>query len=206
MAVPVVGLTGGIASGKSTVARAFAARGVPVIDADQLAREVVAPGSDGLREIVATFGEQLLLADGSLDRKALGALVFADPERRMKLNAITHPRIGQLSAQRIASVDSAEHPFAIYEAPLIVENGLHRAMHALIVVALDVPMQIERVMQRDGLSASEASERIAAQAPLETKLAAADFVLDNSGPLSSLEARVDDIHAQLLARVRGETR
>jgi dephospho-CoA kinase len=203
MAVPVVGLTGGIASGKSTVARAFAERGVPIIDADQLAREVVLPGSDGLAEIIDTFGRDVLLRDGSLDRKALAARVFPDPTLRMKLNAITHPRIGRLSAERMASIDSS-HPYLIYEAPLIVENNLHRAMHALIVVALDVSAQIERVMNRDGLSNAEATARIAAQAPLERKLAAADFVIENGGELSSISPRVDEIHAQLLARFRGK--
>src|SRR5690349_6351079 len=105
MGVPVVGLTGGIASGKSTVARAFKELGVPVIDADQLAREVVAPGSEGLGEIVAAFGDDVLLADGTLDRQAVAARVFADSALRARLNAITHPRIGQLSAERIAAVD-----------------------------------------------------------------------------------------------------
>lgn len=203
MAVPVVGLTGGIASGKSTVARVFAERGVPVIDADQLAREVVAPGSEGLLEIVATFGGDVLLPDGSLDRKALGAKVFADPALRQKLNAITHPRIGRLSAERIASVDAARHPYAIYEAALIVENNLHRAMRALVVVALDGARQLERMMRRDALTLDEAEARLRAQAPLAHKLAAADFVIDNNGELSQLVSNVDDVHAQLLARLRG---
>src|SRR4051794_36454733 len=119
MTVPVVGLTGGIASGKSTVARAFIARGIPVVDADQLAREVVALGSDGLNELVQTFGCEILLPDGSLDRKALGARIFADPALRSKLNAIVHPRIALLSAERLGSLQKEAIPYMIYEAPLI---------------------------------------------------------------------------------------
>lgn len=201
MTVPVVGLTGGIASGKSTVGRAFAERGIPVIDADQLAREVVATGSDGLAAIVRTFGEEVLLADGTLDRKALGARVFADRTLLGQLNAITHPRVAQLSAKRLASIAEGSVPYAIYEAPLIVENGLHRAMRALIVVALEVPAQIERMMQRDGLGRAEAESRIAAQAPLAKKLEAADYVIDNGGDLSSLFQRVETVHQQLLTKL-----
>jgi len=205
MAVPVVGLTGGIASGKSTVARAFAARGVPVVDADQLAREVVAPGTEGLAEIVATFGDDVLLADGALDRKALGARVFHDAGLRQKLNAITHPRIARLSAQRLASVDVTA-PYAIYEAALIVENGLHRAMQALIVVALAPEVQRARMITRDGLSEDEAVRRIEAQAPLAKKLEVADYVIDNSGELTELSRRVDEVHRALLERLRGGAR
>ncbi|HVZ31654.1 MAG TPA: dephospho-CoA kinase [Polyangiaceae bacterium] len=205
MAVPVVGLTGGIASGKSTAARAFAERGVPVVDADQLAREVVAPGTDALTELVSAFGRDILLPDGSLDRKAVGARVFRDPALRQALNSITHPRIARLSAERLAQVDPAV-PYAIYEAPLIVENGLHRAMRALIVVALDPQTQLQRAMHRDALDREEAERRMAAQAPLARKLEAADYVIDNNGDLRSLYARVDEIHHQLLDRLRGGPR
>jgi dephospho-CoA kinase len=203
MAVPVVGLTGGIASGKSTVARAFGALGVPVVDADQLAREVVAPGSEGLAEIVELFGPEILLPDGSLHRKALGARVFEDAALRQKLNAITHPRIGRLSAQRLASLEHSGAPYALYEAALIVETGMHRGMAALVVVAADPATQVARIEQRDGLDASEAQSRIAAQAPLAAKLAAADFVIDNSAGLSALNARVAEVHEQLKARLAG---
>lgn len=202
-AVPVVGLTGGIASGKSTVARAFADRGVPVVDADQLAREVVAPGSEGLAEIIETFGPEVLLPDGSLDRKALGARVFQDSSLRQRLNAITHPRIARLSAERLAQIDPRKAPYALYEAALIVENGLHRAMHALVVVALDTTTQLARIMQRDRLPAEEAARRIEAQASLTEKLRAAQFVIDNSGPLEELEPRVDEVHRLLIERLRG---
>lgn len=200
MAVPVVGLTGGIASGKSTVGRAFAELGVPVIDADQLAREVVAPGSEGLAEIVATFGDDLLLPDGTLDRKALGARVFQDAALRQKLNAITHPRIARLSTARIAAIDAGV-PYALYEAALIVENGLHRGMAALVVVAVDAAKQLDRIVLRDGLETTEAARRIAAQAPLAQKLEVADFVIDNSGAPAVVAEKVHEVHGQILARL-----
>jgi dephospho-CoA kinase len=201
MSVPVVGLTGGIASGKSTVARAFAQRGIPVIDADQLAREVVAPGSRGLAAIVDVFGSEVLLDDGSLDRKGLGARVFADRALLLKLNAITHPLVAQLSAERLGGIAVGSTPYAIYEAPLIVENGLHHAMRALVVVSLSEPLQIERMMKRDGVGRDDAERRIQAQAPLSKKLEAADYVIDNDQDLSTLSRRVDSVHEQLVRRV-----
>ncbi|HEY6877243.1 MAG TPA: dephospho-CoA kinase [Polyangiales bacterium] len=199
MAVPVVGLTGGIASGKSTVARAFAQRGIPVIDADVLAREVVAPGSAGLQEIVDTFGHQALLSDGTLNRKHVAALVFADPALRLKLNAITHPRVAQLAAERLAELRPGSVPYAIYEAPLIVENGLHHSMRALIVVAIESALQIERVMSRDSLDRAAAEARLRAQAPLEHKLAAATYVIDNGKTLAHLAPQVDAVHTKILS-------
>ncbi|HEX5658028.1 MAG TPA: dephospho-CoA kinase [Polyangiales bacterium] len=205
MTVPVVGLTGGIASGKSTVARAFALRGIPVVDADQLAREVVAPGSEGLAAVVREFGDDVLLSDGNLDRKAVAARVFADPTLRVKLQSILHPRIGQLSQQRLAEVPR-DKPYAIYEAPLIVESGLHHGMQALIVVAIAPELQIERVMARDGRAREDAEARLRAQAPLERKLAAATYVIDNGRALSELDPQVDAVHAKILSALGGSTR
>ncbi len=201
MTTPVVGLTGGIAAGKSTVARSFAALGVPVVDADRLAREAVAPGSEGLAEIVAVFGPDILLADGNLDRKALGARVFADASLRARLNAITHPRIGQLGARQIAEHGQRGASYVIYEAPLIVENNLHRAMQALVVVSVDPVVQLARLIKRDGLTQSEAEARIAAQMPLEKKLEVADFVIDNSGEPEVVAERVHEVHGLILARL-----
>lgn len=201
MTTPVVGLTGGIAAGKSTVARSFAALGVPVVDADKLARDAVAIGSEGLAEIVAAFGSDVLLADGSLDRKALGARVFADSTLRARLNAITHPRIAQLGAQQIADHGKAGANYVIYEAALIVENNLQRAMQALVVVSVDPVVQLARLLKRDGLSESEAQARIAAQMPLEKKIEAADFVIDNSGAPEVVAERVADVHGLILARL-----
>jgi dephospho-CoA kinase len=200
MTVPVVGLTGGIASGKSTVARHFASLGVPAVDADLLAREVVAQGSPGLAAIEAAFGPGVLLPDGGLDRKAMGQLIFQDAAARARLNAIMHPRIAALGAERIRALATKGVPYVLYEAALIVENGLHRAMQGLIVVAADAATQRTRIMKRDALSASEAEARILAQASLERKLEVADFVIDNSDELADgLLERVRTVHAALLA-------
>ncbi len=202
MTLPTVGLTGGIAAGKSTVSRAFEALGVPIVDADLLAREVVEPGTEGLAEIVRVFGADVLQADGRLDRKALGARVFADAALRAKLNAITHPRIALAAAQRMQAIAKLQVPYAMYEAALIVENGMHRGMHALVVVSVDELTQLERLKLRDGLTHDEALARVAAQAPLAHKLAAADFVIDNSTHRDLTLSRVNEVHDALLARVK----
>src|ERR1700755_3053543 len=131
----VIGLTGGIASGKSSVARVLRELGIAVIDADQIAREVAAKGTDGLREIVATFGSEVLDSKAELDRPKLGQVVFNDPAARQKLNAILHPRIGRLSAERIAAAQAGPSAYVIYEAPLLVETGAHRGFSALILVS-----------------------------------------------------------------------
>lgn len=179
--VHIYGLTGGIASGKSSVAAAFARLGAAVVDADQLARDVVVPGSEALTEILQRFGEQVLLADGSLDRKALGAIVFSDNEAREALNRITHPRIAAAGQEAIAAHAKRGAEIVLYEAALIVENNLHKAMQGLIVVSLPEPIQVERLMKRDGLKRSEAEARIASQLPLSEKVRVADYVIDNSG-------------------------
>ncbi len=201
MGFSTVGLTGGIASGKSTVARGFEALGVPVVDADLLAREVVEPGTEGLAEIVHVFGTEALHANGTLNRKAIGARVFADPRLRAELNAITHPRIAALAARRIEAHARAGAPYAIYEAALIVESGLHHALDALVVVAANEAAQLARLRARDALGEEEARARIAAQAPLARKLAAADFIIDNNGATGVTLARVSEVHEALLARV-----
>ena len=146
-ATRIIGLTGGIASGKSTVARHLAELGVPVVDADRLAREVVEPGQPALTELVGEFGADILNSDGTLDRKRLGAIVFADPGKRARLNAITHPRIAAQGQAEIARHVTAGVPLVIYEAPLIVENGLHLGLGGLIVVSLPEDVQLERVMR-----------------------------------------------------------
>jgi dephospho-CoA kinase len=203
MAARVVGLTGGIAAGKSTVARRFEELGAAIVDADKLARDAVAKGSEGLAEIVAAFGEGVLLSDGELDRKALGARVFADAGLRARLNAITHPRIAQLGALQIAEHTRRGAPYVLYEAALIVESGLHRGFQALVVVSVDPVVQLARLIERDGLSESEAKARIAAQMPLEKKVEVADFVIDNSGEPDALRERVAEVHGSLLARFGG---
>jgi dephospho-CoA kinase len=191
--VRIFGLTGGLASGKSTVARRLAALGVPVIDADQLAREVVAPGTPGLAAVASAFGPSVILPDGSLDRPRLASLVFGDPELRRRLNAIVHPLIGAASAARMAALEARGEPLACYEAALLVENGLADAFRPLVVVAVDEETQVARAMARDGATEAEARARIAAQLPLAAKIAAADHVIDTSGPRHETEKRIDEV-------------
>jgi len=177
----IIGLTGGIASGKSAVAAILRELGGPVVDADQVAREVVEPGTPALAEIVERWGQDVLDADGRLDRKKLGALVFGDDEARRALNAITHPRIAAASQHKIAELAAAGANTIIYEAALIVENKLHAGMSALIVVSVPPELQLQRLMERDGIGATEAQARVDAQLPLADKVAVADHVIDNSG-------------------------
>jgi dephospho-CoA kinase len=198
MAIRVFGLTGGVASGKSSVSRLLRARGVEVVDADEVARAVVEPGSEGLREVVACFGDEVLRADGSLDRPRLGKLVFAEPERRAELNGILHPRIAAETQRRIASLERRGVMLACYDAALLVENGLADAFRPLVVVALDAEAQVARLCARDGIDEPAARQRLQAQFPLHKKVAEADVVIDNGGTLEQLEARVDEA----LERVR----
>ncbi|HKP62028.1 MAG TPA: dephospho-CoA kinase [Polyangiales bacterium] len=197
---PIIGLTGGIASGKSTVARILSELGVAVIDADLLAREVVAKGSDGLREVVQEFGSDLLDAHGELDRPKLGQRVFGDADARKKLNAIIHPRIGRLSAERIQLAQQTASPYVVYEAALLVETGAHRGMNALIVVAAGSERQLERSMARDGLDEAAARARLDAQLPLSAKLDAADYVITNDADLAALRAETLRTHHAIIER------
>ena len=192
----VLGLTGGIASGKSTVAGMFAARGVPVLDADQLLREVQEPGRPAHAEIAAAWPEALA-ADGTIDRKRLGGIVFADPAARARLEAITHPRIRALSDERLAALAAAGHPLAIYEASLLVEAGRHEELDGLIVVRTAPATQLDRVLARGGLSRAQAEARIAAQLPLADKLRVATHVIDNDGDRAATEAQVESLLAAL---------
>jgi dephospho-CoA kinase len=192
----VYGLTGNIGSGKSTVARMLVARGVPVIDADQVAREVVEPGRPALQEIAARW-PQVIAKDGTLDRKALAARVFADQHERTELNQIIHPRIAEEVSARLGALAGAGHTVAVYEAALIVENGLHRGLDGLIVVTAPEDVQISRLRLRDGMSEEEARARIAAQLPAAEKVRAATFVIENGGSESGLSAQVDRLLAQL---------
>jgi dephospho-CoA kinase len=205
MTKPLIGLTGGIASGKSTVASQLSALGVWVIDADALAREVVVQGSEGLAEVVRVFGVDVLLLDGSLDREQLGRRVFADAEARKQLNGIIHPRIGKLSAERVEQASSSNAPYVVYEAPLLVETGANRGMAALIVVAAAPEVQLARVTTRDGLTLEAAQARLAAQLPLDVKLAAADYVIHNDGDRAHLLEQVDAVHRQILERFVGSS-
>lgn len=196
----VVGLTGGIGSGKSTVSKELRRLGAGVVDADLLAREVVAPGSEGLAEVVAAFGEGVLDKHGGLDRAKVGELVFGDGEARAKLVAITHPRIARLSMERLAALAATDCPYVIYEAPLLIESGAHRGMDVVVVVATGPDVQVRRIADRDGLSADAAQARIDAQAPLQDKLAVADHVIENDGTLQQLLGRTREVHEAILAR------
>jgi dephospho-CoA kinase len=191
--VHLFGLTGGIASGKSTVASRLRERGVPVIDADRLAREVVAPGTEGLKAIVEAFGPGVLGPDGALDRKALAALVFVDDAGRQRLNAITHPRISLLTMQRSAELSARGEPLACYEAALLVENGAANAFRPLVVVACPEEAQIARAQARDGATRDEAVARIRAQKPLAEKVAVADFVIDTNAAIEETLRRTDEV-------------
>lgn len=182
-----IGLSGGIGSGKSTVAHLFADLGAHVIDADAIAREVVAPGSDGLAELTESFGAGILNPDGSLNRAALADIVFADPTARNRLNAITHPRIGARTAELIAELPA--DAVLIHDVPLLVELGMQDAYDLVVIVDCPDEVRVQRLVAR-GLDEADARARIAAQATREQRLAVADIVIDNSGDLTSLTAQV----------------
>lgn len=201
---PVIGLTGGIASGKSSVARVLAELGIPVVDADALAREVVAAGSPGLAAIVARFGSDVLLESGELDRKKMGDLVFSDPEARRALNAITHPRIAAAGMAKLQALADHPAPYRVYEAALLVENKLAKAFAALVVVKVDPTTQLARLRGRDDSSEADAQARIDSQLPLAEKVAVADYVVDNSGTPEETRAQVLALHDTLVARFGGE--
>ena len=203
MALRIFGLTGGLASGKSTVAARFRARGVPVIDADQLARDVVAVGTPGLAAVVGAFGPGVLRPDGALDRAAVAALVFSDASKRRALNAIVHPRVAAASAEKIAALEAEGVTLACYEAPLLVENGLADGLRPLVVVAVPEDVQVARAMVRDASTREQAQARIAAQLPLSAKVAAADYVIDNAGTREETERKADEVLEAIRARVGG---
>ena len=196
----VIGLTGGIASGKSAVAALLRDRGAAVVDADQLARAAVAPGMPALAEIVKRFGTHVLTPDGQLDRAKLGAIVFHDQSARADLNRITHPRIHTLGQLEFARLAAAGYGVVFYEAALVVENKLHLAMPALIVVQVSPATQHERAAARDFLSPAEIDARIAAQAPMADKVAAATWVVNNDGTREQLAASVDELVAAITER------
>lgn len=178
----VFALTGGIGSGKSTVAEHFRSQGLPVVDADVLAREVVAPGTEGLAEIAAEFGPEVLTSEGALDRKRLGQIVFADAGARAALERIVHPRVRQAAQDAWSKLAGQGVPLACYEVPLLFETGQAEAYRPVVVVHVRPETQIARVMARDGVDRTTALSRIDAQLPLAEKAARADFVIDNDGP------------------------
>ncbi|HUM09578.1 MAG TPA: dephospho-CoA kinase [Myxococcaceae bacterium] len=192
----VVGLTGGIASGKSTVSAMFRSLGAPVIDADQVARDVVEPGTPGLEEVARRF-PGVVDASGQLDRVALGQRIFADPAERKALEAIVHPRIREEVARRTEALARAGARVVLYDAALLIENGLHRGMDGVILVAVPEPVQRARLAARDGLDEAAISARLAAQLPLADKRAHATWVVDNSGSLDETRAQVRRIWEEI---------
>jgi dephospho-CoA kinase len=194
-----IGLTGGVASGKSTVARLFAALGVPIIDTDVIAREVVAPGTPLLPRIAARFGPQALSADGSLDRAALRSIVFADPQARADLEALTHPAILKVMRARSAV---ASGPYQVLAIPLLLETHLEDEVDRVLVVDADEATRLRRLQARDGATLDEARAMLAAQAAREAHLAAADDVIVNDGDLAAVRDQVEALHARYVALSR----
>jgi dephospho-CoA kinase len=195
----VIGLTGGIASGKSTVARLLNRLGMPVVDADQLAREAVLPGMPALAEIAAEFGEQVLQGDGTLNRGQLAEIIFADSEARRRLEAIMHPAIAVLADARLSELRSSGAPVVVYVAPLLIEAGVINRVDEVWVVYLDRETQLMRLATRDGLSRQEAERRLAAQMPMEEKRKFGRVIIDNRGTAEELSRRVTEICASEFA-------
>jgi dephospho-CoA kinase len=193
-----VGLTGGIGSGKSEVSRRLAALGAVLIDADALAREVVAPGTEGLAEVVAAFGPAVLARDGALDRPRLGDLVFADKQLLDKLNGIVHPRV----EVRMRQLENAAGPgsIVVHDVPLIAENGLARLFDLVVVVDAAPDVQLHRLVSQRGMTQAQATARMAAQASRDQRLAIADIVVDNSGTLDELNRQVTTLWTELRRR------
>ncbi|AVH59331.1 MULTISPECIES: dephospho-CoA kinase [Streptomyces] len=193
-----VGLTGGIGAGKSEVSRLLVEHGAVLIDADRIAREVVAPGTPGLAAVVEAFGEDVLAPDGSLDRPKLGSIVFADPEKLAVLNSIVHPLVGARS--RALEDAASEDAVVIHDVPLLAENGLAPLYDLVIVVDASPATQLDRLIRLRGMTEEDARARMAVQAPREKRLEIADVVIDNDVPLEELERRVRDVWADLVRR------
>lgn len=195
-----VGLTGGIGSGKSAVGRLLAELGATVVDADVLAREAVAPGSDGLAAVVGEFGPGVLAEDGSLDRVAMASRVFADPTARQRLESIIHPRVRRRATEIEAAARARDpHAVVVHDVPLLVETHQQDDYDLVLVVDVPVDVQVQRLVESRGMSADEARARIAAQADRSARLAAADVVIDNSGTLDDLARRVRQVWSERLA-------
>jgi dephospho-CoA kinase len=196
----VFGLTGGLGSGKSSVAAHYRQRGLPVIDADALARAVVEPGSPGLSDIAREFGQEVLSPAGALDREKLAQRVFADPEARRRLEAITHPRIQARRDELLRELETAGEPLVCYEVPLLFEKGLELGLRPVVVVSVPEALQVERARRRDRATEAMVRARLDAQLPLAEKAARADFVIDNGGALATTLAAADEV----LRRICGE--
>jgi len=198
-----VGLTGGIASGKSTVSEAFARLGAKVLDADEVAREVVLPGKPAWTKLRHTFGSEFFHPDGRLNRNKLRRLVFADPEQRSRLNAIVHPEVMREIDFRFEQLtSSAEHAVVLVDIPLLIEVGVAHRFDKVVVVYANESVQVMRLMQRDGLSREEARQALSVQIDLREKAKKADFVIDNSGTPGETQAQVEKVWQELLELAR----
>lgn len=203
-----VGLTGGIGAGKSEVTKRFAARGATIIDADALAREVVAVGTPGLAAVVAGFGEQMLAGDGSLDREKLAGLVFADDDARQRLNQIVHPLVAERVMELMAAGNARDPDgVMINDVPLIVEAGAADRYDVIVVVDAPVETQLDRLTRLRGMTEADAKARMAKQASREDRRAIADFVIANDGDLAALESQVEHVWTELvrLAAAKAKT-
>ncbi|MGO2426448.1 MAG: dephospho-CoA kinase [Corynebacterium flavescens] len=189
----LIGLTGGIGSGKSTVAALLAQHGWQVVDADAIAREIVKPGQPALARLVEAFGEDILAVAGTLRRSVLAQRAFADAEHTQVLNSITHPAIEEETQWRFAAARAAGEPYVVYDMPLLVDKGLHTGMDAVIVVDVDKDTRIARLVDSRGLDEADARARIAAQVSDDVRLGAADYVIDNNGTLSQLAPQVAEV-------------
>jgi dephospho-CoA kinase len=198
--VYLVGLTGGIGSGKSTVAARLAEHGVPVVDADQVAREIVEPGEPALADLVAHFGERILTEDGRLDRAGLAAIAFADDEQRQALNAITHPRIGERLLARLQALEESGEPLVVLDHPLLIEGDPTGRVDTIVVVLAPEEVRVRRLVDQRGLDEDDVRARMRAQVDDDARRAAADHVVENDGDLEVLHERTD----ALLARLRDE--
>ena len=194
----ILGVTGGIASGKSTVAEMLENLGAPVIDFDRLAREVVEPGQPALKEIVSVFGQGILKTDGTLDRKKLSKAVFSDPEKRKELESIIHPRIIEIFKKRVKNVLGKDAPSIIQAViPLLFEVRLEHLVHKILLVYAPRETQIQRLIERDGISAEDAAKILGAQLPIDEKLGRADFVIRNEGSLEDTQRQVRELWEEL---------
>jgi dephospho-CoA kinase len=192
-----VGLTGGIGTGKSTVTRILRQLGIPVIDADHLAKEVVKAGTEGYAEVVKAFGADSIRVDGELDRKKIAAQVFADKNKLSLLESIIHPKVRSLTLQKKAELESQGTELAFYDVPLLFEKKMESLFDQIVVVTCDLAIQKLRLVERDGFSEEEAMKRIANQLPLEQKVKAAHFTIENNGTIAELEKRVSELVQKL---------
>jgi dephospho-CoA kinase len=198
----LIGLTGNIASGKSTVARLFVERGAVLIDADRLAREVVRPGTPALERIAERFGDEVLAPDGTLDRATLRGHVFSDGHELEALNAIVHPEVERLREQRIAQARAGGAPVVVCDIPLLFEKHLADRFDAIVLVDAPRPVRLERLVRDRGLHEAEAMDMIAAQMPAELKRARSDYVIDNTGTRADLARRVDEVWRAIVGSAR----